>query len=263
MKSLSFFLPQAHVLGAMAVASDDAPDAAADFDLVAISHAPIRVRHFRDGFAEAAEAHFVTIERVFVPAGGAIETHALFRRFAACVGDEHAAGDVFKPAHPEGRVELAADPTGEPHVVGMHVRADHALDRLAVQSRIEDRAPIFARLFERDAGIDDGPAVAIGDQPQIDPLQRERQRHAYPEHARRNLARLARGRWIAQRIDEVWAPTSLGDRFVIYAVHRHVLDYLRFPQPSRGCPPNKWAPPQKSAPFRLPLDAKALYLCGA
>jgi hypothetical protein len=157
-------------------------------------------RHFRDSFAEAAEAHPVAIEQILIPAGGAIEGDALLGRLTAGIGHQHAAGDVFEAAHPERGVKLAADPTGETHMVGMHMRADHALDRLAAQLGFEDRAPVFARRLHGDAGVDDGPAVAVFEQPEVDPLQRERQRHAHPMHARRNLARNARFRRLAQRI---------------------------------------------------------------
>ena len=210
------------MLRAMAVASDDAPRLAADVDHVAIGDALVAIRHFRHRFAEAAEADLVTIERVFIPAGGAVEFHALFRRLAAGVGHEHAAGDVFEPAHPERGVELAADPTGETHVVGMHVRADHACDRLAFERCVEDGAPVLARFFHGDAGIDDGPAVAIFDEPEIDPFERERQRHAYPMHARRNLARDASLGRIAERIHKR-RPRGAVVRYVLVfnAIHGH------------------------------------------
>jgi hypothetical protein len=159
---------------------------------------------------------------VFVPAGGAIEGDTLFRRVAAGISDQHAAGNVFEPAHPQRRAEFAADPTGQAHVVGMHVRADHARDRLALERLVENLAPIFARLFERDAGVDNGPAFAVLDQPEIDRLQHERQRHANPMHAGRNLARLAWFGRFAQRINQLRLGGP-GFRYVcvVNAIHGH------------------------------------------
>jgi hypothetical protein len=41
--------------------------------------------------------------------------------------------------------------------------------------------------IEREAGIDDGPARAVFEQPEVDVVERERQRHAQPVDAGRNL----------------------------------------------------------------------------
>ena len=56
----------------------------------------------------------------------------------------------------------------------------------------EHRVPCTARVLVVQAGVDDGPAVAIGDRPKVDVVQAERQGHAQPQHARRDLHRMPR-----------------------------------------------------------------------
>ena len=51
--------------------------------------------------------------------------------------------------------------------------------------------PERARRRVAVAAVDERVAVALLEQPQVDVIERERQRHPQPEHARRDFARLA------------------------------------------------------------------------
>src|SRR5262249_30516970 len=62
----------------------------------------------------------------------------------------------------------------------MKVRHEHAPHRAAAEVRGEDALPQGARVVEADARVDDGPAVAVIQEPQIDVIELERQGHAQP-----------------------------------------------------------------------------------
>ncbi len=55
---------------------------------------------------------------------------------------------------------------------------------------VEDGEPVLLGLVQQHAGIDDGEAVAIFQQPQVDMVELEGQRHAQPVDAGRDLNRL-------------------------------------------------------------------------
>ncbi|KAG0924939.1 hypothetical protein G6F31_018928 [Rhizopus arrhizus] len=67
---------------------------------------------------------------------------------------------------------------------GVHVRDDHAQHGQAFKFILEDLFPQRLDLVARDATVDDGPAVAavdvVAQQPEVDMIQRERQRHTDP-----------------------------------------------------------------------------------
>jgi hypothetical protein len=57
-------------------------------------------------------------------------------------------------------------------------------------------------VVEVEAGVDDGPAVLFLEQPEVDVVQLEGQRHAQPAHAGRDLQRLAGCRLLGDRISQ-------------------------------------------------------------
>jgi hypothetical protein len=68
-------------------------------------------------------------------------------------------------------------------------------DRPTAKPRGENLVPMRRRLLSGEAAIDDGPAGAVLEQPQIDVVEREGQRHAQPADPRRDRYHLAgRGR---------------------------------------------------------------------
>ena len=70
---------------------------------------------------------------------------------------------------------------GKPGVIGVKVGDDDPLDRPATEAIVDDPEPSLTRVIDCHAGVDQGPAVAIFQQPQIDVIEAERQRHAQPK----------------------------------------------------------------------------------
>ena len=126
---------------------------------------------------------------------------------AAGFAREQAGHVVVGGADPERRVPALADEVGQTDVVGVHVRDDDAQDRHTLQLRLEDLLPLRAGLVPSDAAIDHRPALdpvdGIAQQPEVDVIEREGQRHANPTHAGRHCERLADfGEGVAQGVME-------------------------------------------------------------
>ncbi len=129
--------------------------------------------------------------------------------FALGVEPEHAAEQPLGARGPELGVQLLRQPAGEAHVIGMEVGADQARRRPAVLAAdahpLEHLAPDRLALVALDAGVDQRPALAVLEQPEIDVIEPVGQRHAQPMHARRHLQRLAgagQARRVAKGEDE-------------------------------------------------------------
>ena len=76
-------------------------------------------------------------------------------------------------------------------MIGMHMGDDDALDRAALHRTGEELFPGLRRFLVLDAAVDDRPAVAVFQQPQIDVIELHRQAHAHPVDARRHDDALA------------------------------------------------------------------------
>ena len=72
----------------------------------------------------------------------------------------------------------------------MKVRDQDPRDGLAAE-RGEQPLPQLSRVPEADPGVDDRDAVLVVEQPEIDVVQRERQRYPEPSDSRRDRDRLA------------------------------------------------------------------------
>src|SRR5262249_38674581 len=81
---------------------------------------------------------------------------------------------------PELGPPAPGEPAGVAHVVRMKVRHQHAPHPTTVEVRREDALPERARVVAAYAGVDDGPARAVVEQPQVDVVELKRQRHAQP-----------------------------------------------------------------------------------
>ena len=57
-------------------------------------------------------------------------------------------------------------------MVGVHVRANHAMHRLALHEPVEKRFPMRFGRIEVQAGVDNRPAVPILEQPQVNVVER-------------------------------------------------------------------------------------------
>ena len=184
------------MLGGVAAAHDHVPAVAAQGDRMGVDQALEGRGQWHHALGVAA---LVTME-----VGDAVRGHAVARHVGGAqvlALDEIVArglrAHVLAQRHPEWRVPLLAQPAGEADVVGMEVRADHARDGFAVELLGEDLLPQFARVLRIDAGVDDGPAVLLLDQPQIDVVELERQRHAQPVDAGGDVLDIAGFRHVA------------------------------------------------------------------
>ena len=131
-----------------------------------------------------AVATIVAQARVGVPRARALHRH---------VGDE-----VLRLRAPEIDAVALGKPGGVAKVIGVEVGDDHSRHPAAGQ----DALPQRAHVVEADAGVHDGEAVAVGEQPQVDVIELEGQRHAQPLHARRDDERRAgRGRFIPGKVE--------------------------------------------------------------
>src|SRR3984893_4643474 len=86
---------------------------------------------------------------------------------------------------------------------------DHAGGRTAVERRREVRIPEGTRRYVAVTRVDLCPAVSVGQQPKVDVVEREGQRHAQPQDARGDLLRCSTTGWRRKGKLE-----SLGDRGV-------------------------------------------------
>ena len=183
----------------MAVADDRAPPVFSNQHIVSVDDAAIGVREFRHqlGVAVAAARHRLrplVIEPVLVEHRehglGGIAGRALAHRVRR---------QVFPLRRPELHAEAPAQPVRIAGMVGVVMREDHAPD---VPEALEELVPQRARLGVADAGVDDGPTALLLQQPEIDMVERERQRHAEPVDARRDFDGFARrrrlGPWILE-----------------------------------------------------------------
>ena len=146
-----------------------------------------------------------------------IEDGSSFRCFASRICNQHPAGHIFQTADPEFRVrKLPAEPPCIADMIRVHMRDNYAPNWASVQLLLEDLSPCRFGIVHRHARIDNGPAFfAIIDEPKIDPLQRERQRHADPVNARRHFYCIANfRRRFAKRIFERRAPSRLASKSI-------------------------------------------------
>ena len=72
-------------------------------------------------------------------------------------------------------------------MVRMKVCDDHPFQRPSAHGAVKQLLPSGFDVVFADTGVNGGPAVAVFDQPQINMIQLERQRHPMPVHARCNL----------------------------------------------------------------------------
>ena len=207
---------QAGMLGRVAITNDHGPGFAYHVECVAILQSPVAVGHLRNAPTEATKPRFVSIDLCFGPTRAAIKAGARFRRFAARIRHQHSASYVLKPAHPEFGTIFTVDPTRIAHMVRMHMRHDHPIDRPSLAHLVYDLAPGLFGLRQRHARINDRPTIAIIDKPEIDPFQRERQRHTHPVNSGSNLLGVPHLRRIfAPGISEPASPC----RFAFKTVH--------------------------------------------
>ena len=183
------FAVERDVLRRVAVADDHPPRPAADLEGVAVDEALIgggQRRHAAGvGVAAARER------------GGAVVVEAVVAEMGDHRGDvvagelvpQGVAAQVFALGHHHAGAGLVGQPLGEAQVIRVAVGDDDLRHRFAEAG--EDGFPGVAGGVEGVAGIDDRHAFAVLDQPQVDVVEGEGQRHADPRYAGGDLAGLA------------------------------------------------------------------------
>jgi len=168
------------MLRRMARADDDAPLAAADRQFIVLAQTAEDVGHARDILAETAETRRIAVDAALAEAGRAVEIQRFLRRFAAGVEDQRLAHQEIGARHLEFDVPFAREPAGEADMIGMEMGDDEAGDGLALEARLKDLTPQGLDLVGRNAGVDHRPAFVAFDQPEIDVVELEGQRHPDP-----------------------------------------------------------------------------------
>jgi hypothetical protein len=98
---------------------------------------------------------------------------------------------------------LLAQPVGQADVIGVHVGHDDTQHRQTFQLVLEHLFPLRPGFVAGNAAVHHGPALAavqrVAQQPEVDVVQRERQHHADPLHARCHFQRAA---WLGQGVGQ-------------------------------------------------------------
>ena len=117
--------------------------------------------------------------------------------------DDRVRGQELAVRHRHRAAEALRQPRGVAEVVGMAVRGDDARERACRRIVVgEMRLPQRARRRVAVAAVDQRPAVVFLEQPQVDVVERERQRHAQPVNAGRDVDGRARRRRRGERVVE-------------------------------------------------------------
>ena len=156
------------MLGRVTAALHKLPVAPADIQRLEVHQAAVALRERAHRFAKKAETLPVMLQLVFAIAGPAIKIQGRPRRRPPGVGDQGTAHEILRPRHPQIAAETLTQPAGESDVVRVHMGTDHPGERPPAQSAVKQRGPDFPGLGQGEASIDDGPARAILQQPQID-----------------------------------------------------------------------------------------------
>jgi hypothetical protein len=175
----------------MAEERDHLPLASADRKLVAVHHAPVKARDFGHAAPIAvAGAHLLRKARE-VESIAPEEAHAGFavesRRVVMC----RVRRQELRGGHPHRRARFRHEPRGASHVIGVIVRDDDGLHGLAGHQAREVPLPEIPGRLDAESRVDEREALAILEDPQVDVVEGERQRHADPPHALGDAQRLA------------------------------------------------------------------------
>src|SRR5690606_33490634 len=134
---------------------------------------------------------------------GVVKANSRLRGGSPGIGDQDPAQKVFFPRHPQFHVALFGEPAGTASVVGVQVRHDYPADRTFLHCSGERLLPHAFRYIGAYAGVDDRPAIAIFEEPQVDVTERERERHPQPDDTWRNLHRLAGFRPVVELVENL------------------------------------------------------------
>ena len=170
----------------VAAADDDAPIVRADAQHHTVGQPVMMLRHRRHRDARVGA-------RLRQRLGLLRHAAAAEQRQAGL--DQHLAGvEAEAPPHaplgfadPQFDAERLGQPAGKADMVRVSVGDDEARDLAPRQRAGKHALPHFFRGVGENAGIDQRDAVAIFQEPQIDMVERHRQRHGQPPHAGRDV----------------------------------------------------------------------------
>src|SRR6187431_3319446 len=109
----------------------------------------------------------------------------------AAAGRQIASECILGGSHPQSHgpalmLATRRQPMGQSKVIGMKMRAYNTEQWLAVKRAIKQLFPRMLRGITGDAAIDQrvtsAPVDLVVKHPQVDVIERERQRHAHPMH---------------------------------------------------------------------------------
>ena len=184
----SLLAVEAGVLRGMPEAGDDLPLESVDGDPVPVGH-PAKAARDRGHHLVVLRAAVLELEDVLgLEAAPPVEVHRRVLRRLGRVDGEEPAHQPLLVGDPEIRSVLLRQPARVAEVVGMEVGDDDPLDRAAARQRVDDPPPVGLYLGASDAGVHYRPSAAVAQQPQVDVVEREGERHPYPRHAVRDLA---------------------------------------------------------------------------
>ena len=167
----------------MAFADDDPPFPTADLDRHPVGKPPKARRHRRDTAAIAVFPLAEELDRCRVEPRTMSKTAA--QRGKILVAAAHHPGEQpFLFGNPQGCLPVLCEPARQPDMVGMVMRHDDPGDRQSAEPLGKDSLPQLLGWRHRIAGIDDRPTRAVFEEPQIDVVEREGERHAQPVHTR-------------------------------------------------------------------------------
>ena len=92
--------------------------------------------------AEATKALPIVLQLRVGKPGSMIERRCSGRRLLAGIAHDEATRQELGLRHMQVACESLAEPAGESDMVGVHVRANHAMHRLALHKPVEKRFPM-------------------------------------------------------------------------------------------------------------------------
>jgi hypothetical protein len=174
----------------VAVTDDGAPFMVTDAQALIGEQAPVGGGNCRHAALVAVAAFDQAVNAGLVEAMAAKELNHGWNAIVSDLLDDQMCGEVFTLRNPQPGAGFLLEPGGQAEMVGMAVGDDGACQPPSSQRRL----PGLLDRILGEAGIDCGVAIAVGQQPGVDVVQRKRQRHAQPFHTRRELHRHAGSR---------------------------------------------------------------------
>ena len=160
-KYLGFFAVQRDVLWRVAKPADAAPSVLTNFDKLAVHQAAVSLGHSGHHLAVIKNplVHLGLVFRIVPAVGGKELLCAHTAKVRGAMG-RHGGRLVFCGADQQGRFEFVAQPMRQAHVVGVHVRDQHAQNGQPFHGARKHLFPRGLRAGVGHTAIDGSPAFA-------------------------------------------------------------------------------------------------------